>query len=748
MTCKLSLTRFLVGPCVTILTLLSAAAILAQPTEGGQLSRRPAATVSGRLGLGKGSSGGPTSNDNLPWFVPPVAYGTGIVERSVAVADVNGDGKPDLLVATIPSVAVLLGNGDGTFQPAQNYTSADASDATGVAVGDLNGDGKLDLVVSYKQSQGHSSEGCVGVLLGNGDGTFQDIRTYDSAGIEAMGVAMSDLNGDGKLDVVVINFCRINNNCGDGSLSVLLGAGNGAFQDAQTYDAGGLDSVSIAVSDVNGDGKPDLVVGSLAEVSGSQGVVTVFLGNGDGTFQGARLYESAGQGPYIEPAAIAVGDVNGDGRPDIVVSSQCLGDDCDLGAVGVLLGNGDGSFRTVQTYWSGGYRANGAAVGDVNGDGKVDLLVANACTSVSNCRLGLGSTGDGSIGVLLGNGDGSFQAAQTFDSGGWDANSVAVGNLNGDGKLDLLATNACGITCLTEAAVVGVLLSNDGRPTTTTTLGSSANPLILNQTVTYTATVQSPSGEPITGTVAFEDSWKPVATVSVVASQATYSTSYADGGQHPITVVYSGDAHNAVSTSEVLVESITGPTRTTTMVTTSGSPSHAGQPVTFTATVMGNNGPVPNGEQVRFYAGTHAIGTGTTASGIATFVTSSLKAGAYTIKAFYDGDGTFMASWGKVKQVVVQYSTATALSSSLNPSGHGQAVTFTATVTSTGPLPPTGKVTFKDGTTGIGTATLSGGVATLTRSNLAVGTHPITAHYGGDIANSKSASAVLNQVVQ
>jgi len=173
-----------------------------------------------------------------------------------------------------------------------------------------------------------------------------------------------------------------------------------------------------------------------------------------------------------------------------------------------------------------------------------------------------------------------------------------------------------------------------------------------------------------------------------------------------------------------------------------------GQPVTFTATVTSTRGAIPNGELVTFYDGTTAMASVALAGGTAAYTTSSLSAKTHTIKATYAGDTTFAASTGTVKQVVNKYPTTTALSSSLNPSNYGQAVTFTATVTPSGRYPLTAKVKFWDGTTGIGTATLSGGVAKLTKSTLAVGTHPITAEYLGDAYNAKSTSPVLNQVVQ
>jgi hypothetical protein len=184
-----------------------------------------------------------------------------------------------------------------------------------------------------------------------------------------------------------------------------------------------------------------------------------------------------------------------------------------------------------------------------------------------------------------------------------------------------------------------------------------------------------------------------------------------------------------------------------TQVTSSGSPSLVNQAVTFTATVASGFGPIPDGELVTFYDGPAAIGTGTTASGVATFTTSSLTAKTHTIKAIYPGDALFKPSTGLVTQVVNKYTTTTKLSSSPNPSQFGQNVTFTAQVTGSGPT-PTGNVKFLDGATGIGSATLSGGVAKLTKSTLAVGTHPITAQYLGDAFSAKSTSSVVNQVVQ
>ncbi len=157
-------------------------------------------------------------------------------------------------------------------------------------------------------------------------------------------------------------------------------------------------------------------------VGRSTGVVSVFLGKGDGTFQAGVPY-SAGD-PFTNSLTLA--DVNGDGRFDVLVTNMCAANDCPNGSVSVLLGNGDGTFQAGVPYSSGGQFAFSVAVADLNGDGKPDLLVANECAN-STCLNGL-------VGVLLGNGDGTFQAAVTYGSGGYDATSLATADVNGDGK--------------------------------------------------------------------------------------------------------------------------------------------------------------------------------------------------------------------------------------------------------------------------------------------------------------------------
>ena len=262
---------------------------------------------------------------------------------------------------------------------------------------------------------------------------FLTAPTYGSGGYGAESVQVGDVNGDGKSDLVVADQCSDSACTNHGLVGVLLGNGDGTFRPVVTYDSGGYNAFSVAVADVNGDGKPDLVLANVCASSNctNGGVVGVLLGNGDGTFQAAISYSSGGHDAY----SVAVEDVNGDGKPDLLVANYCADSNCLTdGSVAVLLGNGDGTFQPVVTYDSGGFSAESVAVADVNGDGKPDLFVANTCVTdgAFNCV-------DGSVGVLLGNGDGTFQAAVSYGTG---ASSVAVRDVNWDGKPDVLVANA------------------------------------------------------------------------------------------------------------------------------------------------------------------------------------------------------------------------------------------------------------------------------------------------------------------
>jgi hypothetical protein len=376
-------------------------------------------------------------------FATAVPYNSGgYYASSVALADLNGDGKLDLVVANscesnangkncdAGTVSVLLGNGNGTFQQAVIYGSGGVA-GTSVAIADVNGDGYPDLVMASQcVSASNCDNGLVGVLLGKGDGTFQPAVSYN-AGYVPVWVAIADVNGDGFPDLIVANQSECDD-CKDGGVSILLNNGNDTFQAPVTYSSAGPNATSVAVADVNQDGYPDLVIANESMcVNCPEGGIAVLLGNGSGSFQLASTYDS---GAYAA-LSVAIADVNGDGIPDIIVTNLCeRSNDCQDGIVGVMLGVGNGTFQPPVAYNSGGYGADSIAIRDVNGDGIPDLVVGNVCPSSGVCNKG-------AVSVLLGNGDGTFQTAVVYKSGGWDAASVAVGDLNGNGTPDIVAAN-------------------------------------------------------------------------------------------------------------------------------------------------------------------------------------------------------------------------------------------------------------------------------------------------------------------
>jgi Bacterial Ig-like domain (group 3)/FG-GAP-like repeat len=729
---------------------------------------------------------------------------------SVAVDDVNGDGKPDLLIAnycadseclTDGSVGVLLGNGDGTFQAAVTYSSG-AYHTVSVAVGDVNGDGKPDLLVaSYCASSSNCTDGSVGVLLGNGNGTFRAAVSYSSGGYEAQSVAVGDVNGDGKPDLLVANTICAPNDCATGSVGVLLGNGDGSFRPAVTYDSGGFSAESVAVGDVNGDGKPDLLVANTCVTDGAfncvNGSVGVLLGNGDGTFQSAVSYGSDGTGASsvavrdvngdgkldllvanacgnngnygcmigsvgvllgngngtfkaaaidasggYEPYSVAVGDVNGDGNPDLLVANECGNSDDCNGVVGVLLGNGDGTFQPVVTYDSGGYDAQSVAVADVNGGGKPDLLVANDC-STSNCTSG------GGVGVLLGNGDGTFQAAMSYGSGGQDAESVAVADVNGDGKPDLVVANGDGS--------VGILLGNgDGTFQAATSYGSGG----ASASSVAVADVNG-DGKPdllVSNSCASDDCANGSVGVLLGNGDGTFqaAVSYSSGGVYTDALVL-GDLNrdgklDLVLASEYATNSVTNGSVGVLLGNGDG---------TFQAAVSTST-PTPL-EGIRSLALADFNGDGKL----------DLAVGAGNFLLLGNGDGTFQTPIelgtggpgiavgdfnldGKpdlavggitVLLNISVFPTTTTITSSSNPSDFGQSVTFSATVAVKASGTPTGTVKFMDGSTILGTSPLTGGTAKFSTATLAVGHHRITASYSGDTTFAGSTSPPLHQFV-
>jgi uncharacterized protein (TIGR03437 family) len=327
-----------------------------------------------------------------------VNYPAGAGALSVAEGDFNGDGVADLAIGfdSASNVAVFLGNGGGTFQPAVYYAAG--TNPGPVAVSDFNGDGKTDIAVINSDIGGNG----LSILLGNGDGTFQPAVGY-AAGDSPFSIAIGDFNGDGKTDIAVADSA-------DNGVSVLLGNGDGTFQTAVFYITDQAASF-VGVGDFNSDGKADLVVANPYADD-----VSVLLGNGDGTFQPAANYQVGSC-----PMSIAIADFNLDGNLDLAVSNA------EDNSVTVLFGNGDGTFAVAVTDYDDDFEApTSIAVGDFNGDQIPDLIVANWF--------------DYSVTMLIGNGDGTFQAGVSY-AVGTNSEYVQTGDFNGDGRTDLAVAN-------------------------------------------------------------------------------------------------------------------------------------------------------------------------------------------------------------------------------------------------------------------------------------------------------------------
>lgn len=315
-------------------------------------------------------------------FQPPhtISIGSDTRPVGIAAADFNGDGKLDLAIGydvqNSTGVSILLGNGDGTFQPIQDFAAGTRTYE--MVVEDFNGDGFPDIAVT------NEAEGHVQVLLGNGDGTLQAAVPY-SVTSSAFYIQEADLNGDGNLDLVVSGE-------GSGTISVLLGNGDGTFQAEATYTAG-TSAQDVAISDFDGDGIPDII---------ATGTSTMFFlkGVGDGTFLAAQSIP-VGFGTFV----IAAGDFNSDGKLDLAVTKTS-------GGVGVLLGNGDGTFQSAQSF-PGASLSYGIVIGNFNSNG--GLAIATTDFTTNNLDVLLQTVSISPASINFGSqAVGAASAAQTF----------------------------------------------------------------------------------------------------------------------------------------------------------------------------------------------------------------------------------------------------------------------------------------------------------------------------------------------
>ena len=359
-------------------------------------------------------------------------YTVGTAPGVVLIADVNSDGRSDLVVANEQSnnIAILLGDGKSGFAPAKGSPFAAGNSPNDLATGDFNRDGKLDLACANHEAP------YVTVLLGMGDGGFApapkspfrvEVKPHPH------GVAVGDLNGDGKLDLVTDSW-------GTDQVEILFGDGQGGFTLPGTFVGVGKHPYQrLRVADLNGDGRADLITTNLEGDN-----VTVLLGNSQGTFQPAAGSPfPCGDSPFN----FAVGDVNGDGKLDLAIvnSPSSTSDRNGKDGLTVLLGDGKGGFALIagSPFPTDRY-PNLAAIGDYNGDGVGDIAVS--CPETNNIMLFLMSR------------NGALSSSIQIPHNG-KPKGLALSDLNGDGQADLVVTNNSANT-----VTVMVTISQKERP--------------------------------------------------------------------------------------------------------------------------------------------------------------------------------------------------------------------------------------------------------------------------------------------
>jgi hypothetical protein len=582
-------------------------------TETGALAS-PTGTISfldtgnGNAVLGTAALG--AGNPGLTWLNPQTL--AGFNPEAIAVGDFNGDGIPDLaeISGAQNFVTIYLGNGDGTFTQLTSVTPpATGSSPSSIAVGDFNGDGKLDLAVVNDESD------TVSILLGNGDGSFTATAASPATGVAPVNIAVADFNGDGIPDLVVSTPFT-------DTINIFLGNGDGTFTPAAVTTTASGPGNTVAVGDFNGDGKPDLAIGSNS-------AVYILLGNGDGTFTAAPTQTTTG---YF--SSIVIGDFNGDGKLDMAVGNlqNVTGEST---AVEIYLGNGDGTFNALPSLLPVGAPAENMAIGDFNQDGIPDLAIP---------------TYSGAITMMLGNGDGTFTASPSSPVAGANAGPSAVSDFNGDGRPDV--------------AVISHF---------------NYNVVVFVTEPTETATTAPTAIEP-----------------SAV-------------GNHLVDASYPGDSNYTSSVSATTSLWGAVPATTTTLAITSGgipaTTVAAGSAVTLTASVKVGASIFTSG-QVNFCDATatacndiHLIGSASLTSNGTAFIKIVPGPGQHSYKAVLLESGYGMSSSSPAETLTVSappHVTAPT-TTTIAASGNASDYTLTATVSGTGSTSPlTGNVSFLD----------------------------------------------------
>jgi hypothetical protein len=606
-----------------------------------------------------------------PTFLPTVNYpvqGDG----SIATGDFNGDSKPDLVVANQDNtVSILLGNGDGTFQTQRFVTVPQF--ANYVAVGDFNADNKADLAVisvnSLNFAVPSAVQGTVYILLGNGNGTFGAATSVATATLPRS-LAVGDVNQDNLLDLVVANQ-------GDGTVSVLLGNGNGTFRAAVNYPAGSSPE-AVAIGDVTGDGLADVVAASN---DGHQGFASVLPGNGDGTFGPAVNWIASLPSGAFFPDSVVIGDLDHDGKADIVLAGDAIG------VVSVLIGTGGGSFKEPSSNYGqapvGGPLGSFVVSADFNLDTKPDLAVI----------FGGFALDGGALELFLGNGDGTFANSPSVIPVGTTPDSVPFSivsaDFNKDGFADLaIVANPGESGSFGQGFNAVSVMLNCGTRCVAITLSATTTSPVFNQAVAYSATVSpgnSSAPSAPTGTVTFRDAdtATTLGTAAISGGQANLTSSALAVGAHHVTASYSGDSHFLAAASSPLAITVS---QAPAVVSLGASPNPVspGQAVTFSTQVNASTSGTPGGNVNFVDNGTPSVTLPLDGTGSATFTIATLAAGTHAITWSYSGDRNFLPATSPILTEIVGTSTSPfvfAADHSTASVGRGHSATFNVALT-------------------------------------------------------------------
>jgi hypothetical protein len=742
------------------------------------------------------------------------------------------------------NIVIFQGDGKGNFALNSTVTNGQAFVPNALALGDFNNDGSMDIAAvtpGVPGAVGQQTDGFLDVFLGNGSGQFTATTSIDTGGYFPIGVSTADFNGDGKLDLVIANAGddgiangQSTNPFGTNSnVAVMINTGGGNFTSSNLtagIGTGGSQSVfAVTAADYNLDGKQDIAAVLYGDPSGANARVLVYMGNGSGGFTAdANSPYNTGTtgGQYL-----ATDDFNHDTVPDLVVvtaastmdvllntttpaaatttsmtaadvtpspstyddavtlkATVTSGGGTPTGTVTFLdgttsIGTGTLNASGVATFTTGplqlaagshaftahyvgapGFAASTSSpavaqtVNKANTTATLTSASPNPVTQGGSVTFTATVTGPGApTGTVnfLDSGA-SIGTSKLVNVGGTQTATLTVPTtswLIGDHKITVQyadQANWIGSVSLPFTLTVNAPASVN----TTTVVGSTLNPSMATQQVTLVATVGATSGIP-TGAVNFFDAGVPIgsAPLSTVGTvqQAMLPISTLAIGSHQITAQYVGTAGFNPSTSPAITQVVNSIT-TTVSVISSGSPSLATKPVTFTAVVGAAVGAATG--TVSFFDGTTFIGSGTlsTVGGqqVATVTATGLAVGPHTITAQYAAQGNFAGSnSAPITQAVNAVGTGVTASSGLNPATAGQTVMFTATVipVATISLLPTGTVTFLDGATALATVPVTGATASFSTSTLSVGAHSITAAYSGDTNYTASTSPAVAETI-